>query len=583
MISFIKRSLKILMIGSVVMVILLVFSVEYTSRPAFCNTCHIMEPYYRSWQTSSHSHVPCLKCHYPPGIKYKIQAKIAGLSQLVQYVTHTYGTKPWAEIDDAACLREGCHTTQLLEGPINFREGIFFNHKAHLQDLRRGKKLRCTSCHSQIVQGQHLTVTPTACFLCHFKNLHENEKMSECRECHNVEKIPTARFDHSFITKQNVPCRQCHGPMYTGTGDVPKQHCFSCHAEQARLDKYGDIDFVHNMHVTRNKVECTECHLEIQHKTQKVSISEDLPCQACHIDTHSKQKQLFLGFGGAGVEREPNMMLQSNVHCTGCHLYPIEKMGNIVHVARGDSCVSCHGKGFDKVLESWREALTKALSRSRDALDQAKPLVQGKRLSEEMVIKYKEAKDNDALIRSAHGVHNIIYSLDLLNTSIQYVNEILASTGSKKRFPEIKEAAQMKTSPCAACHTEPPAGIRTVFGKQFDHGAHAASSKTTCLSCHTDFSKHGKLTITAKDCSRCHGDIEMPHPETWKKDHPGVVNERASSCSTCHGSSSCSSCHGLAMPHPDDWMDVHYETVAEKGQGLCSKCHEASFCEGCHG
>jgi hypothetical protein len=34
----------------------------YTSRPEFCNSCHIMEPYYESWQESSHSHVSCIKC-----------------------------------------------------------------------------------------------------------------------------------------------------------------------------------------------------------------------------------------------------------------------------------------------------------------------------------------------------------------------------------------------------------------------------------------------------------------------------------------------------------------------------------------
>ena len=29
----------------------------YTSRPQFCNSCHIMEPYYKSWQESSHKDV----------------------------------------------------------------------------------------------------------------------------------------------------------------------------------------------------------------------------------------------------------------------------------------------------------------------------------------------------------------------------------------------------------------------------------------------------------------------------------------------------------------------------------------------
>ncbi len=146
---------------------------EYTQRPQFCVTCHYMEPYYKSWQESSHNQVNCLKCHYPPGFKSVVRAKIVALSQVVQYVTKTYGTKPWAEVEDASCLRSGCHETRLLAGTVPFGPDgtIRFDHSHHLKDLKRGKQLRCTSCHAQIVQGRHLTVTPSTCFLCHFKNV----------------------------------------------------------------------------------------------------------------------------------------------------------------------------------------------------------------------------------------------------------------------------------------------------------------------------------------------------------------------------------------------------------------------------
>ena len=58
---------------------------------------------------------------------------------------------------------------RLLEGEIQFGR-IRFDHRNHLFGERRGMKLRCTSCHSQIVQGNHLAVTPSTCFLCHFKD-----------------------------------------------------------------------------------------------------------------------------------------------------------------------------------------------------------------------------------------------------------------------------------------------------------------------------------------------------------------------------------------------------------------------------
>ncbi len=66
----------------------------YTSRPEFCRSCHIMEPYYKSWQESSHKDVPCIKCHFPPGIGEKVRGKMLGLVQLAKYVTHSEGPRP---------------------------------------------------------------------------------------------------------------------------------------------------------------------------------------------------------------------------------------------------------------------------------------------------------------------------------------------------------------------------------------------------------------------------------------------------------------------------------------------------------
>ena len=47
----------------------------YTSRPQFCNSCHIMEPYYASWQQSSHKDVSCIECHFPPGSAARCAAR----------------------------------------------------------------------------------------------------------------------------------------------------------------------------------------------------------------------------------------------------------------------------------------------------------------------------------------------------------------------------------------------------------------------------------------------------------------------------------------------------------------------------
>jgi len=100
-----SRLVRVLVPASITAVILLAVSsigfIEYSAQPGFCKTCHNMRPYYDSWATSSHRDVPCIKCHYAPGIRAEAMGKLQAANQVVKYITGSYGTKPWAEIEDA--------------------------------------------------------------------------------------------------------------------------------------------------------------------------------------------------------------------------------------------------------------------------------------------------------------------------------------------------------------------------------------------------------------------------------------------------------------------------------------------------
>ena len=69
--------------------------VEVSSQPGFCKSCHVMEPYYQSWTTSSHREVTCIECHIPPGVRSEVRQKIQAANMVVSYFTGSYGT-PWA-------------------------------------------------------------------------------------------------------------------------------------------------------------------------------------------------------------------------------------------------------------------------------------------------------------------------------------------------------------------------------------------------------------------------------------------------------------------------------------------------------
>ena len=89
-------------------------------QPDFCRSCHIMEPYYQAWHSSTHKNVPCTDCHFEPGLENTIIGQIPGEQPGRQVHHQTYGSKPHAEIRDVSCMRSGCHEKRLLEGKVNW-------------------------------------------------------------------------------------------------------------------------------------------------------------------------------------------------------------------------------------------------------------------------------------------------------------------------------------------------------------------------------------------------------------------------------------------------------------------------------
>ena len=64
-------------------------------------------------------------------------------------------------------------------------KNVLFSHPSHIERMKRQKQLRCTTCHSQIVQGAHMTVTDVECFICHFyKTKDQKEYVTGCPTCH---------------------------------------------------------------------------------------------------------------------------------------------------------------------------------------------------------------------------------------------------------------------------------------------------------------------------------------------------------------------------------------------------------------
>ncbi len=275
-----------------------------------------METFYQSWKSSAHNKVDCVECHFEPGISGTIKGKVNGLVQIVNYISLSYKKrKPWAEIPDNTCARSGCHEKQALSDTTYDFNGITFSHKHHLQEQRRGKTLKCISCHSQIVQGTHIEVTVSTCNNCHFKKSddpdHKYDKLSDCETCHNFkekskEQLANLRYNHVSVVEKNIDCIGCHSNTTSGNGAVGKERCFQCHFETERLEKFSDTKLIHETHISKHSMNCSTCHSLIEHKIQKIDPSASPDCQSCHSNAHSSQVSLFSGENGFDVEKSPS-------------------------------------------------------------------------------------------------------------------------------------------------------------------------------------------------------------------------------------------------------------------------------------
>ncbi len=414
----------------------------YTSRPVFCSSCHNMVPYYESWRKSSHKDVSCIECHFPPGIGGEVRGKVLGLVQLLKYVTASAGPRPAAEIPDASCLRSGCHEKRLLEGGVDFhvklvdKEVIIpFDHTPHLQEGRRGKTLRCTSCHSQIVQGSHMTVTATTCFLCHFKDQPFNEKLSACTHCHQIPQEEFnlgfgVKFKHDLAFKNGVDCKNCHADLIRGKGEVPRKQCQSCHNREGDLAKYNDHEFLHNKHVTEHKVDCILCHTPIEHSLERNKIEQAVnDCQSCHPGHHQTQVHVLQGAGMETISGQSNVMLAIRAECRTCHRLADNK-SKTGEVIRGslDMCSMCHKEWEVEQFKTDHVALRAALPLLRDALGKVeaagKTAGLAKARAEKIAAETAGMRHDLDLLITGNDVHNMHMAANLVRQTLKHLKDL---------------------------------------------------------------------------------------------------------------------------------------------------------------
>lgn len=523
-----------------------------------------MRPYFTSWETSSHYDVDCMTCHARAGVTGYLETKFTAVSMLANYFTGIYKrSKPWAEIEDGNCL--GCHTERLLEGKISFTKGIVFDHEHHLTEKRRGRKLRCTSCHSQIVQGKHMSVTSSTCFLCHFKNVDQEgrSELANCTSCHTPPTVAdgdsTIAFDHTNVLENTLDCKSCHTTMWHGNGKVREEKCSVCHSSTAHADRINDLEFIHEWHIEKRKVECQQCHDPIDHRNPDMDKEIRGNCAACHDNKHSAMNAVYHGEGSKLIEKPmPFNMMDSGVVCISCHKESSEEHGG--NELERISCEPCHQESYDRLAKDWHIGFNKRIKQLEGVLKKSG-----------MHPRIEDARQDLALLKKGGAWHNPHFADSLLS---MISNVLENANGRHHSTPDLPEASQK----CLNCHTVISELTISKQFSSFDHNTHLSERQIACIKCHYDVlpenSNHGKLKSSTSLCSDCHHAEEKVENDYCEPCHfpskglflgklPGLPEQPSP---MAESEMTCKDCHIAASYKPPDTafcLDCHDQDVLD--------------------
>lgn len=109
-----------------------------TNDSSACANCHVMQPYYKGWQSSSHKSVAnCNDCHTPPNAVGKYYTKfLNGLTHSYAFTTNKYPDSIQITKRNHEVLKESC---------ISCHKPIFDKASA-----KHNQEEACSKCHSQV-------------------------------------------------------------------------------------------------------------------------------------------------------------------------------------------------------------------------------------------------------------------------------------------------------------------------------------------------------------------------------------------------------------------------------------------------
>ena len=290
-----------------------------------------------------------------------------------------------------------------------------------------------------------------------------------------------------------------------------------------------------------------------------------------------------MGAGAKGVPDTPSRMFSAQVSCNGCHTRSVEVKesgvsfpGESKRTAERQSCVACHGKRYDLMLDDWvRESRNLVADMGRIVAAGKAAVGSGattdRKLSQARAL-VADAQANLAFLRAGRGSHNIEYALKIVRVGFEQVTAAFRMAGVAGGPPKPAILASPSAYCATLCHARVMPSDKVFFREmelQFPHALHVKDVGIECAKCHSP-EKHKMRIVTKSECMKCHHeskDIDCGHCHKAQQAlYEGKVKA-----------------YGVT-PAPD---------VMAAGKTKCTECHELekgtqtvltvkAKCEGCH-
>jgi hypothetical protein len=271
-------------------------------NPQFCVSCHLMQPAFDAWTTSSHSEINCHDCHY-----LTIVDKNKLLLNFVLYrpdeVPERHGEiiVPWKKCvrchwdeDEAYPEAKKINDSQIhakhyfmqqiecskCHGYLThrFRPEARFCVQCHTGKEVHGagmEQLACLNCHTD--RTRDLRPDRAKCLFCHGNGEERQEMLAEGTLDTRNHKVPDDILKRAIKIKltegapMHFDCNTCHHPHAKVRPDW--KNCFQCHQNIP-------ITGAHQMHVGTMGLDCNTCHKPHIWRVTEAQAKTD--CVLCH-------------------------------------------------------------------------------------------------------------------------------------------------------------------------------------------------------------------------------------------------------------------------------------------------------------